>query len=181
MLFFLIVLTSEEEDLIKSLYENEQIKMYSIALNILQQPDDAEEAVQEAFLRITDKIGRISQLPCPERVPFCVVIVKNVSKNMRRDRKPTVNMEDVENILLDMDSDPQQDFFANADSEHLAQCIKELSPPERDLILMKWGKDMGYRQIGEIMGISEETAKKRGQRALKQLRRIYVRRLTVEQ
>jgi RNA polymerase sigma-70 factor (ECF subfamily) len=175
MLFFLIVLTNEEQDIIKALYESEHIKMYAIAMKILQHPEDAEEAVQEAFLRISDKIERIMKLSCPERVPFCVVIVKNVSKNMRRDQKPSVNIDDIDHLLFDTDSDPQQDFFANADSKYLGQCLKELSPQDRDVILMKWGKDMGYRKIGEALGINEETAKKRGQRALKQLRSIYLR------
>jgi len=147
--------------------------MYNVAYKLLENPEDAEEAVQEAFVRIMNKIGRIQKLPCPERVPFCVVIVKNVSKNMRRNTKPQIYIDEVDYPVTDKYSDPQQEFFANADRAYLARTISSLAQKDKDVILMKWGKKMGYREIGKVLGISEDAAMKRGQRALKKLRGIY--------
>jgi RNA polymerase sigma-70 factor (ECF subfamily) len=148
--------------------------MYAIALKILAKTEDAEDALQEAFIRIADNIGRIQELPCPKRIPFCVVVVKNVSKNMLRDRKKTTDIDEIDN-LPDADSDPQDEFFTSLDSTQLAYAIKQLTPQDNDVILMRWGKKMPYKAIGKVLGISEEAASKRSQRALAHLRTIYLK------
>jgi RNA polymerase sigma-70 factor (ECF subfamily) len=174
LLFFIFVLSDDDTETIRLLFESENTKMYSIALRILKSPEGAEEAVQEAFLRIADKIERIKQLPCPQRVPYCVVIVKNISKNMLRDRKPQVSIDDIDSMASDVDSDPEQEYFDSADNAHLVQTIRSLNEQDRNIILMRWGKKMKYSEIGKVLGITEETAKKRGQRALYELRAKYM-------
>ena len=176
MICFVFVLTDDEQDSPKSLYKAHNARMYSIAFKILNKPEDAEEAVQEAFLRMAEKIERIFELPCPERVPYCVTIVKNISKNMLRGKKPQVGLADVEYYLADGSADPQAEIFAKEDRELLAQSIESLNPQDKDVVIMRWGKKMHYREIGAILGVGEDTAAKRGQRALNHLRAIYMKR-----
>jgi RNA polymerase sigma-70 factor (ECF subfamily) len=45
---------------------------------------------------------------------------------------------------------------------------------------MKWAKKMKYKEIGQILGISEDAAMKRGQRALKRLQTIYFKESSYE-
>ena len=175
MLLIILMLPYDDEELLKSLYETQNVKMYNIAYKILSTNEDAEEAVQEAFIRIMEHIDKIKKIPCPERVPFCVVIVKNISKNMLRDRKNHASIEEFDCLAADMSSNPQVEFFSHMDSAHLVQIMRELSTSDRDILLMKWGKKLKYREIGKIMGISEDAAMKRGQRALERLRIKYTK------
>lgn len=178
MIFLVLILSDDDEELLRSIYKTENVKMYNVAFKILTKPEDAEEAVQEAFLRMVNKIERIKDLPCQERVPFCVVIVKNISKNMLRSRKAHIYISDAEHMAADTYSDPQQEFFANVDSAYLVKTINSLTQQDKDIILMKWGKAMRYKEIGTVLGISEDAATKRGQRALKTLRELYMKGLS---
>ena len=36
-----------------------------------------------------------------------------------------------------------------------------------------YAEEMGYKEIGELLNISEDAAKKRGQRLVKKLRKLY--------
>lgn len=38
---------------------------------------------------------------------------------------------------------------------------------------LRYTMEMGYKEIGELLNISEDTAKKRGQRLIKKLRKQY--------
>ena len=46
----------------------------------------------------------------------------------------------------------------------------------RHFIYLRYTLEMGYREIGELLNISEDAAKKRGQRLVKKLRKLYERR-----
>jgi len=119
-------------------------------------------------------VERIKNLPCPERAPYCVIIVKNISRNMRRSHRNHIDIDELASTLTDDTySNPEQEFFSRFDIEYLGQLISDMAVQDQEVILMKWGKQMGYREIGIALGISEDAAMKRGQRALKRLKESY--------
>ena len=157
-----------------ALFDSTNNTMYNIAYKVLENPDDAEDALQEAFIRMMKNIERIKKIPCPERVPYCVVIVKNVSRNILRSRKLHISIDEVGDVVADTHPDPENEFFAKVDVEYLEQSMSGLREQDKDILLMKWAKEMGYKEIGTVLGISEDAAMKRGQRALKKLREKYL-------
>ena len=58
----------------------------------------------------------------------------------------------------------------------LTEVIDQLDPDDRHFIYLRYTLEMGYREIGELLNISEDAAKKRGQRLVKKLRKLYERR-----
>lgn len=66
LLIFLGVISEEEKDLVKELFSKMNGMMYQISYNMLKSQADAEEAVAETFLKITEYIKKISNLPCPK-------------------------------------------------------------------------------------------------------------------
>lgn len=61
----------------------------------------------------------------------------------------------------------------NADVHRLTEVIDQLDPDDRHFIYLRYTLEMGYREIGELLNISEDAAKKRGQRLVKKLRKLY--------
>jgi RNA polymerase sigma-70 factor (ECF subfamily) len=180
MFAVILILADDDIEIVTLLYETQSKKMYNIAFRILNKPEDAEEALYEAFLRIMDNVERINGLPYSARAPFCATIVKNISKNMLRGKNLQLSFDEVAYSVADSNPDPQQDFFARIDSAYLTQSINSLNPRDKNIILMKWAKKMKYKEIGQILGISEDAAMKRGQRALKRLQTIYFKESSYE-
>ena len=52
-------------------------------------------------------------------------------------------------------------------------CINRLSDEEKFIIHLRFVNEMRFKDISELLGITEEAAKKRGQRILKKLRLYY--------
>lgn len=91
LIFILSSLMSDDErDFINKLFLGMNVKMYNISFNMLKNKFDAEEALAQTFLKIIENIDRISELPCPQIEPYCVIILKNETMNIIRKREKIV-------------------------------------------------------------------------------------------
>lgn len=144
-----------------------------MGFKILRSHSDAEEAVSQTFLKIIDHIDKISKLPCPQIAPYCVVIVKNESVNILRKRKKVINVEELEHFGNGNYSDIEEEFLKITDKEQLLLSVNRLSDKEKYLIHLHFVDNMSYKKIANLLGVNEETAKKRCQRILKKLRALY--------
>lgn len=168
------LMPDSERDFINDLYSKMNVKMYNISFNILRNKFDAEEAVGQTFLKIIDNIEKISNLPCPQIEPYCVIILKNESINIIRKRKKIVHVEDVDYFdHEDGNYNIEEGYLETVNKDKLLACVNSLSDEEKNLIHLRFVHEMGFKHIAELMGITEEAAKKRGQRILKKLRLYY--------
>lgn len=168
------VMTDEEIDFINKIFARTNVKMYSISYNILKNKFDAEEAVAQTFLKIIDNSKKISALPCPKIEPYCVIILKNETMNIIRKHKNLLYVEDVDYFdHNDRDYDIEDEYLETVNKEKLLSCINRLSDDEKNFIHLRFVNEMRLKDISELLGITEETAKKRSQRILKKLRLYY--------
>jgi len=153
------------------------VKLYNISFKILNNKFDAEDAVIQTFLNISDNIEKISNLPCPQIEPYCVVILKNESINIIRKAKKYTCEEDIDNLYQNSHKDKfynlEEEFLKAANKEILISCINKLSDDEKNLIYFRFLNELSFKQISELLDITEEAAKKRSQRILKKLRTYY--------
>ena len=104
LLFFLSILESDEDrQQFTEIYEQYHKKMEQIAIHILQQQHDAEDAVQNSFLQIIWHFEKIYKISC-EELPFWIIsIVKNESLMILRKRRCIEPLEDWTNIEMPPD------------------------------------------------------------------------------
>lgn len=164
------VLTDSERDLVNQIFRELNIQLFHISLKMLRSHSDAEEAISQTFLKIIDHIEKISKLPCPQIAPYCVVIVKNESINILRRKKKQICFDDLDYLDNDAFLGAGEKLYEHMDKDELRKAISELSDEERYLIQLRFANEMSYKEIAGIIGVSEETAKKRGQRIIKKLR-----------
>ena len=80
MLMYLQMLdTPEEKSKFETLYYTHRHTMLHIAMQILKDHQLAEDAVQEAFIRLVKNFSKIGQVNCPRTRLFVVIIVRNIS------------------------------------------------------------------------------------------------------
>ncbi len=176
MLIVLGVLSDAEKALIERLFVENNVQLYQISLQILRSHADAEEAVAQTFLKLMDRMEKSEGLPCPQMVPYCVVMVKNESINILRKRKKGAPFEAFES--MDEKAAPgglEDDVLTRVSHEQLLSCVARLSEEDRLFLQFRYANELGYKELAALFEISEEAAKKRGQRILKKLRVIYER------
>lgn len=150
---------SEEE--IKELVDKYSSLIFRISYCILCNPDDAEDAVQETLLRYITKAPEFNNEE--HRKAWLIKVSANISKSMLmfRLKRETVNIEDVENIGI---SENDYETF---------ELIMSLPAKHKIVMTLYYVEGYRSREIAEIIGISEETVRKRLQKGRELLKREF--------
>lgn len=176
-------------ELISEYYESYEQSAYSAAYSVLGNKWQAEEAVQEAFLRIIQHRGTVRHMSEQKRKAYVMKTVRNISIDMyRRNKKEPLPYGDSEPALAggaehgesgkngvkpaagEADYDPG---FAQAEDKELVNGLLTKLRDEDALILrLRVMRELSVRETAAIMCISEAAVRKRYERAIRKARRI---------
>ena len=155
---------------VENLYKDQYEYFFKISYGILANTNDAEDAVAEAFYKISKNIELIFRIPCQERLAYCVRVVKNAAYDIIRSRKACLLDSNALDVALVSDTDVFLTIAEKLELEELTQLLNALNSVEFWLIHQRYMEEKSFREIGEILGIREEAARKRHQRILEKLR-----------
>lgn len=147
------------------LYEQHAAPLLLYARQWLPRPSDAEDAVQDAFVRLIRSPRQFDEKP----VPVLYQAVKwacldRIRKETRRDQREEQVLEPEPGVSLFETHLEQRER-----REALEAAVKRLPDEQREVVTLKiWG-DLGFREIAGVLGISINTAASRYRYALKKL------------
>ena len=133
----------------------------AVARQILMDDTLAEDAVQESFLRVIRK--RDQYIPGSPFSCWFYAIVRNVCLDMLRKRAR-------EKELLENAAAIFEPSKTRTELSEIPKLLDSLASRERDVLVLRIVHGLGFRDVAAALGISEEAAKKRAQRALRRLR-----------
>lgn len=149
------------------LYEKYRSLMFYVAKTILEDDFIAEDAVQEAFLRIAKNFSKIGEIDCPQTRRFVVIITRNISINMTRKNFDFDEIDKYSETILTSSAD---DVFSHIELGIVKESLLKLPNQYRDVLYLYHLYGLTFNEISSLLGISNETAKKRAQRARSILR-----------
>lgn len=128
-------------------------RFYRVAYHILENREDARDAVQDLFIRLW-KIPSVATMANP--AAYAMTILRNLCLDRVR-HAAVVRAETMDESL------PLEDRSAAADRaleteetvRRLASAMSGLSEKQRKLIKLRLVKGMAYNEISQITGISE--------------------------
>jgi RNA polymerase sigma factor (sigma-70 family) len=121
-----------------------------------------EDAVQEAFVKTVRNRGKYD--PRRSFCPWFYTILRNVCADIRRKE---VRHADQLRELAECDRPAAEPSDL---SDNFMEMIRLLDPTDREILIYRFVHGMTFQEIAKQTGLSVEAAKKRAQRALKQLR-----------
>src|SRR5574344_1811277 len=136
------------------LYKKYYYFVYSIALSITHSCEDSEEVTDDAFAKIWSIQGQIDSGQNFRN--FVSLVAKNLSIDRIRSRSKTVS--------LDMDPAPevaaeQVNLAAKQDTKDLEEALSRiLSETELYVFLGHLRRDLSFKAIGKVLGISTSAA-----------------------
>lgn len=163
--FFLAVLESDEErQQFTALYEQYHDRMEQIALNILGEQHDAEDAVQNSFLQIIRHFEKIFEISC-EELPFWIIsIVKNESLMILRTRRKIVPLEEWESF--------EKSANDVTGYNELVELFRNLPETYRAVLEMKILIGYTDKEIAKHLDVSETAVSSRASRGRELLRKL---------
>ena len=164
MLVYLQVLSDEQERAnFEALYLRYRSLMLSVARRFLSQPQDAEDAVHQAFLSILKNFHKISSVDCPETRAFVVIIVERKALDILRSRQKTVPLEEMAQGV---------DIPLPGDSS-LADGLAKLPARYRQVLLLRFAYGYTTRELAKEFGMTQGAVQKLVWRAKEALEKIY--------
>ena len=155
-----VIITTEEEKFYEQVSEQKR-KLYGIAYSYLRNEADSLEVLQEATYRAWTK--RNSLRDAERFVPWLTRILINCCNDELKRRKRSTVVETVrsEDGVMEMRSDRRLD---------MEQALDGVKPKYRQVIVLKYYRDMTLTDIAEVLGKPEGTVKTWLNKGLKQLR-----------
>ena len=162
MLVYLMMIESpEDSSTFEKIYYEYRALMFHIANKILNNEQDAEDAVHSAFVKVAENIHKIDEAVCQKTLNYIVTIVESNAIDLYRvkqRRKKVVYSDETIGLTI------------SAPEIHgLDDCILRLPPRYRQVIILKYAHGFSCREIAEQLGISEVNAIQLDQRAKKRL------------
>ncbi|MCM1314146.1 MAG: sigma-70 family RNA polymerase sigma factor [Prevotella sp.] len=166
-------MTPEDSDKIKAIYELYEQPMYRIAFAVLRNPELAEDAVSDAFVRIIDRLKKIKTPESERTKAYIVKIIKSTSINIYRKNKRTLTRETVidDSVLQISDSSQniEENVMARMENQNRRNLFNRLDETDRTIITLRYGNDLSWKEVAERTSMTESTARKRFERAKKKL------------
>jgi RNA polymerase sigma-70 factor, ECF subfamily len=138
-------------------------RVYSVCRRMLGNPDDAQEAAQEAFLRIYQGLprfnGRYRLGAWVVRIATNVCLDQLRSRSRRPSDPAPAEVLDVELSEPVEDADPQLLFLRHAEGRKVRKVLDSLPPMHRAAIVLRDFEGICYADIAETLGITETQVK----------------------
>jgi RNA polymerase sigma-70 factor (ECF subfamily) len=150
------------------IYEKYKKLLWRKAYDILKDYALAEDAVSEAFIRIYKHLHRLEDPDSARTAAFLVTIVKNIAINLyhKRNRILPTDFEEFEQAS---EFNLEESVADREEASQAVQIIDRLSEELRAVFLLKYAHDLPHKEIGEILGITDNNVTVRLHRAKKKL------------
>ena len=147
-------------------------QMLFVALRILGNQTDAEDAVQNALLKLYRLRNRIPEDPRVCRA-YVLTAAKHAALDLKEQERRTVNIDDL--VLAD-----KEELFdkiaASEDRERLMEAIHALPDLYRDVLMLRYVRELSVKEIAQLLNRKEWAVRKQLARGKAMIQKCYERR-----
>lgn len=165
------ILTHRER--VVQLFREIRVPLYSYLVCIGVKPHEADDIVQEAFLRLHHQLESGANIEEPRAWVFRVA--RNVSLNAQRDQRRLVSESDLDpnessklELQCDLGPNPEELYRRKEVMQRLDAGIAQLTEPQRQCVHLR-AQGLRYREIAVVLGVSVSSAAELLQRAIVRL------------
>jgi RNA polymerase sigma-70 factor (ECF subfamily) len=128
--------------------------LFSVALRMVGNPEDARDATQNAFIRAFQRLHTYD--PGRKFFSWMYRIVVNECLNLRRGRRVHEPLADTFEAAAT--KDPVEVAELN---ERIDRALLELTDDQREVVVLKYFLGLSYEEIGDTLEIPDKTVKSR--------------------
>ena len=144
-------------------------KLYRIAFRLMgDNAQEAEDMVQEAYLKLWNKRNELAQVLNTEA--YCVTLIKNLCYDALRRSQPDEDGRTPEELPLITDTDIAREVEQRDEANRVKQLISQLPEQQRRVIVLKDVNDCSFEEIEQATGLNAINIRVLLSRARKKIR-----------
>jgi len=151
-----------EEQALAALVDEYASMLYRVAFSVLRNPSDAEDAVQETFLRVMRHRDTLSDVR--DRRVWLIRIVWNIVLDRKRRAKTRPETDDVSELARVLPASglsAEQRAAAAQHHAHVLGCVESLPIKEREVLMLSAFEELSSVEIAAVLGITESSVRSR--------------------
>jgi RNA polymerase sigma-70 factor (ECF subfamily) len=152
--------------------------VYTLARYLLREPADAEDAVQECYLRA---LKHFDSYRGPAMKPWLLAILRNVCRAefVRRKMAPSTAIDDAPEaeqtpLWHETQDTPETQVLRERDATTIRRLVEALTEPFKETFVLREINNLSYREIAEAVGAPVGTVMSRLARARAMLRAAWM-------
>ena len=166
-----------DENALEALINRHSQRIYSFIFSKVFDKDVAEDIFQDTFIKVIRTLKRGSYNEEGKFLPWVMRIAHNlvIDHFRKNNRMPKFEGNDDFNIFSligDSSLNAEKQIIKDQVETDLRKLIEELPDDQREVLIMRMYKDMSFKEISEITGVSINTALGRMRYAIINLRKI---------
>ena len=142
--------------------------MFGSAVRILKSREEAEDVVQDCFIKGFQKIHQLKE--DANLGAWLKRIVVNKSLDVVRDKKKITWVE--ETLILEKDVEQEDEIENDISIDFIKKCINLLKEKYSIILTLYLVEDYNHREIGEMLNIKESTVRNQFKRGKEQLLKL---------
>lgn len=161
------------KDVLIELYNRQAKIIYRYLLKYGCRKEEAEEIVQESFIKAIQHIDGVDEKKLPSWI-FKVAL--NTYRNYLK-RKSVIYELSIDGggffSRLASEGDFTNNILAEESATSVRDCLSRLKYGYKDLLILKYEMELSYKEIGRLLGLSEATVKTYLYRARNEFKKLW--------
>ena len=162
-----------DREKLAELYRLYEKPLYYIALAILHQHEQAEDAVSDAFYKIIRHIHKIGQPDSPETKQYMIAVIRSVSINQyrrnSRNREIPADFDEEFSHVPDPVNEIEERQKRFSLREKINELLSRLNETDQNIVLLHCEQGMPFGAIANELNMKESAVRKRFERARKRM------------
>ena len=151
------------------LYQLSSAKLFAICLRILKDRAEAEEALQEVFIKIWQRADRFAQEGRSAQA-WLGTVARNHAIDILRARKPVADQIDEVYDLADPAPDPERGAVLSGEGRRIDRCMETLDADRAVAVRRAYVEGLSYQELAEQFRVPLNTMRTWLRRSLIKLR-----------
>lgn len=153
-------------------------RVYNVALRMLHDRDEAEDATQEAFFQAWRSIRRFRE-DSKFSTWLCRIIINNCLTRLQK-RSSEIHKtlpeekEAFRQSVFQIDETQSESLFRDERQRRIVDAMARLSPDQRAVVELKFFQEMTFEEIGAVLNAPLSTIKSRLYSGLAELKKYLV-------
>lgn len=152
-------------DAFTRLFNEMNVPMYMVAFRILRNRADAEDVVQDVFLKLLKNVP--TEISNGRAYIFQTVRNTAISRLRRRNFETSTDPEELLPLLR---NDEAEDGGSDSVAEQFEKLMEELDDEEREIFTLHVDAELGFREIAKMTGLSTASVFRRYRSTIRKLR-----------
>ena len=158
----------------QQLYRRASPQLFGIGLRILKDRAEAEDVLQEVFVKIWHNADRYApQVASP--LAWMNAMMRNLAIDTLRRRKPGGGDLDVAELLADDSPGPEDQALMRSEGRRIEACLTELEPARAEAVRLAYVEGESYLELAKRFGAPLNTIRSWLRRSLIKLRECLTR------